>query len=196
MVNGTFKKLPGGTEIVVAPQRGGGTSTPADIHPFKVIVRQFEENGPWYWGVINNSKLFNSIAPIDDGNNITGLLGQEQSEEDPNWFEITAPDYIYIERDIEGITTKIETVGNGGNFDPDANINEAGAYVEVDTEVIPNEFKFIRKIIATAEAPENEDEPPIVTQGIKQHQLYTDIVMDGYPVAWFFDYSAGRKIFP
>lgn len=40
VVNGTFKKLPGGTEIVVAPQRGGGgSSTPATPQPWDLIVR-------------------------------------------------------------------------------------------------------------------------------------------------------------
>jgi len=39
VVNGTFKKLPGGTEIVVAPQRGGGTSTPATPQPWDLIAR-------------------------------------------------------------------------------------------------------------------------------------------------------------
>jgi len=38
VVNGTFKKLPGGTEIVVAPQRGG-TSTPATRQPWDLIAR-------------------------------------------------------------------------------------------------------------------------------------------------------------
>lgn len=38
VVNGTFKKLPGGTEIVVAPQRGG-TSTPAAPQPWDLIAR-------------------------------------------------------------------------------------------------------------------------------------------------------------
>lgn len=37
VVNGSFKKLPGGTEIIVAPQRGGGGSpTPATTHPFQI----------------------------------------------------------------------------------------------------------------------------------------------------------------
>lgn len=40
VVNGTFRKLPGGTEIVVAPQsRGGGTSTPATPQPWDLIAR-------------------------------------------------------------------------------------------------------------------------------------------------------------
>ena len=39
VVNGTFKKLPGGTEIVVAPQRGGGTSTPDTPQPWDLIAR-------------------------------------------------------------------------------------------------------------------------------------------------------------
>jgi hypothetical protein len=37
VVNGTFKKLPGGTEIVVAPQRGGGT--PITRQPWDLIAR-------------------------------------------------------------------------------------------------------------------------------------------------------------
>jgi hypothetical protein len=38
VVNGTFKKLPGGTEIVVAPQSGGG-GTPATIQPWDLIAQ-------------------------------------------------------------------------------------------------------------------------------------------------------------
>jgi hypothetical protein len=38
VVNGTFKKLPGGTEIVVAPQRGGG-GTPATPQPWDLIAQ-------------------------------------------------------------------------------------------------------------------------------------------------------------
>jgi hypothetical protein len=38
VVNGTFRKLPGGTEIVVAPQRGGG-DTPATRQPWDLIAR-------------------------------------------------------------------------------------------------------------------------------------------------------------
>jgi len=38
VVNGTFKKLPGGTEIVVAPQSAGG-GTPATIQPWDLVAR-------------------------------------------------------------------------------------------------------------------------------------------------------------
>ncbi len=37
VVNGTFRKLPGGTEIVVAPQSGGGT-TPTTRQPWDLIA--------------------------------------------------------------------------------------------------------------------------------------------------------------
>jgi hypothetical protein len=37
VVNGTFKKLPGGTEIVVAPQSGGGT--PATTQPWDLVAQ-------------------------------------------------------------------------------------------------------------------------------------------------------------
>jgi hypothetical protein len=46
VVNGTFRKLPGGTEITVAPQRGGGTSTPTTFHPFQIFSRQDPESDP------------------------------------------------------------------------------------------------------------------------------------------------------
>lgn len=39
VVNGTFRKLPGGTEITVAPQRGSGTSTPTTRQPWDLIAR-------------------------------------------------------------------------------------------------------------------------------------------------------------
>jgi hypothetical protein len=45
VVNGTFKKLPGGTEIVVAPQ-GGGTGPPATLHPFQIFSRQDPDSDP------------------------------------------------------------------------------------------------------------------------------------------------------
>jgi hypothetical protein len=45
VVNGTFRKLPGGTEITVAPQRGGGTSTPT-THPFQIFSREDPESDP------------------------------------------------------------------------------------------------------------------------------------------------------
>jgi hypothetical protein len=51
VVNGTFRKLPGGTEITVAPQRGGGSSTPSTRQPWDLIARPDPEstsNNPPY----------------------------------------------------------------------------------------------------------------------------------------------------
>jgi hypothetical protein len=46
VVNGTFRKLPGGTEITVAPQRGGGTSTTTTRQPWDLIARVDPEADP------------------------------------------------------------------------------------------------------------------------------------------------------
>jgi hypothetical protein len=46
VVNGTFRKLPGGTEITVAPQRGGGTSAPATRQPWDLIAQVDAESDP------------------------------------------------------------------------------------------------------------------------------------------------------
>jgi hypothetical protein len=43
VVNGTFRKLPGGTEITVAPQRGGG-GTPTTRLPWDLIARPDPES--------------------------------------------------------------------------------------------------------------------------------------------------------
>jgi hypothetical protein len=44
VVNGTFRKLPGGTEITVAPQRGAGT--PQVTHPFQITSFADPEGSP------------------------------------------------------------------------------------------------------------------------------------------------------
>jgi hypothetical protein len=45
VVNGTFRKLPGGTEITVAPQRGS-SSTPETTHPFQITSAPDPESNP------------------------------------------------------------------------------------------------------------------------------------------------------
>jgi hypothetical protein len=50
VVNGTFRKLPGGTEITVAPQRGGGTST-SITRPFELSIVNVSETETPEWKV-------------------------------------------------------------------------------------------------------------------------------------------------
>lgn len=64
VVNGTFRKLPGGTEITVAPQRGGG-STPATRQPWDLIARPDPEStaeNPPYLVTVQPGTL-NGILP-------------------------------------------------------------------------------------------------------------------------------------
>ena len=70
VVNGTFKKLPGGTEIVVAPQRGGGTSTPAEAHPFQITSRQDPDNENQYLVTIEPGTI-NGVLPANWSNEFT-----------------------------------------------------------------------------------------------------------------------------
>jgi len=46
VVNGTFRKLPGGTEITVAPQRGGGGAAQVTPQPWDLISRRDPESDP------------------------------------------------------------------------------------------------------------------------------------------------------
>lgn len=71
VVNGTFKKLPGGTEIVVAPQSGSG-GTPATFHPFQITSFQDPEStpeSPSYLATVRPGTI-NTLLPtgiLDDG---------------------------------------------------------------------------------------------------------------------------------
>lgn len=62
VVNGTFKKLPGGTEIVVAPQRGGGT--PATPQPWDLIARADPDNAEQYLVTVRPGTL-NGFLPTN-----------------------------------------------------------------------------------------------------------------------------------
>lgn len=66
VVNGTFRKLPGGTEITVAPQRGGG-GTAATPQPWDLIARvdpdaDPEDENPPYLVTVRPGTL-NGILP-------------------------------------------------------------------------------------------------------------------------------------
>ena len=82
VVNGTFKKLPGGTEIVVAPQSGGG-GTPATIQPWDLIAQvdpdadPEDENPPYLVrvrpgtlnGILNAAKVITDATTGRHGRN-------------------------------------------------------------------------------------------------------------------------------
>ena len=123
VVNGTFKKLPGGTEIVVAPQRGGGTSTPpqpwdliARVHPdadpededppYVVTVRPGTLNGilPSNWDIeetLPSTGLHYAKAVITtDGEAVTGVTiaidTTEPTAQEPQEFGIeTEIEYLF-----------------------------------------------------------------------------------------------------
>jgi hypothetical protein len=90
VVNGTFRKLPGGTEITVAPQRGGGTSTPT-THPFQIFSRQDPESdpeNPTYLVTVRPGTI-NALLPSDifDG---SGLKEHELSEDTMRYVVLEA----------------------------------------------------------------------------------------------------------
>ena len=186
----TVRQTGQGTAIDLAASiSGGGGGAALPPHPFKVLLRQFEEDGPWFWGVINNSKLFRDITGYAPG--LDGRLGAEASDEDPNWFQIDdGTDYIYIEYDATENTYAITSTGNGGSYNGNAFFPNEEALIGMDLTTTPATLLFARKVIATAEEPEEAGQAPIITQGIKQHQLVQDVVYQGYPVRYFFDYTS------
>lgn len=123
VVNGTFKKLPGGTEIVVAPQSGGGTpatTQPWDLvaqvdpaaapenptPPYLVRVRPGTLNGilPTNWDIEQScaaTGLFYAKAVIaTDGEAITGVTivinGTAPTVQQPVEFGVSNPvEYLF-----------------------------------------------------------------------------------------------------
>lgn len=124
VVNGTFKKLPGGTEIVVAPQ-SGGSSTPATRQPWDLIARvdpdaaPEDENPPYLvtvrpgtlngilptnWDIeeeVAGTGLFYAKAVIaTDGDSITGVTieidANPPAMQEPQLFGIQNPiEYLF-----------------------------------------------------------------------------------------------------
>jgi hypothetical protein len=124
VVNGTFKKLPGGTEIVVAPRSGGGgtpaTTQPWDLQarvdpdadpedatpPYLVRVRPGTANGilPSNWDIEEEcagTGLFYAKAVIaTDGEAVTGVSivinGTAPAVQQPVEFGIQNPvEYLF-----------------------------------------------------------------------------------------------------
>ena len=161
-------------------------------HPFKVVFKKI--NDQWHWGVIEDSKLFTDIVSVFA---IDGLLST-QSDNDTAWLPIQysgGKDYIYLQWDEENAEARIDSVGSGGTLDPEASFLAEGFPIEIDTESVPTQFQFARKIIAVAEDSADENSAPTLLQGITSHQLLQNICYAGMPAKWFFDYS-GQVISP
>ena len=118
VVNGTFRKLPSGTEIVVAPQRGGATA--AVSQPWDLIARTSESNPNQYIVTVRPGTL-NGILPSNwdeeftcantgiyyakavvatDGLSVTGVTLEidtnAPSAQDPQPFGVEASiDYLF-----------------------------------------------------------------------------------------------------
>jgi hypothetical protein len=139
VVNGTFRKLPGGTEITVAPQRGG-TSTPATRQPWDLIARvdpdanPEDENPPYLvrvqpgtlseflptnwdeeFSVDANEQRYAVAEVSTDGKAITSVEIKLQSEppsiQEPTLFALPSP--IQILFGIFANGTTFRTIGNG-----------------------------------------------------------------------------------
>jgi hypothetical protein len=91
VVNGTFRKLPGGTEIVVAPQSGGGA--PAASHPFKIASSQNPENENQYLVTVRPGTI-NTLLP-------TGIFGSGGSLQ-TNTIPKETLRYVVLEANSDG----------------------------------------------------------------------------------------------
>jgi hypothetical protein len=79
VVNGTFRKLPGGTEIVVASQRGGG-GAPLDRHPFQIASTQSPDNEDQYLVTVRPGTI-NTLLPsniLDGGGLVSTAIAKDQ----------------------------------------------------------------------------------------------------------------------
>jgi hypothetical protein len=136
--NGTFRKLPGGTEITVAPQRGGGgVATPrlpwdliavpdpestAENPPYKVTVQPGTLNSilPTNWDdefTCNATGLYYAKAVIStDGEAITGVSididTSEPQSQSPQLFGIEASIEYLFGLFSEGQTYRVVGDGN------------------------------------------------------------------------------------
>jgi hypothetical protein len=185
----TVRQTGEGTYIGLATSLSKSSTSTAIDHPFFVHVRKAADSNTYFWGVDYKSRCFKDLSPGDEGIIDGGVLTAARPENDPAWFEINAPDYLYLEYDAENDTVTIKTASIDDTFDPEADTSQEKAFLELDIEELPLAHKFSRKMIAKAEPPTGEDTAPRITQGIKSNQLLQDVLYDGNPVRWFFDYT-------
>jgi hypothetical protein len=130
VVNGTFRKLPGGTEITVAPQRGGGTSTPT-THPFQLSLVNVSETETPEWKV--------RVLPSTLAGGSSTDLGFALADDPP--YLLTAEEGIVqggitVDEDGEVTSRWLEIVASL-SADTDTNF-----YVEIGTVQEPEENVF------------------------------------------------------
>ena len=97
VVNGTFKKLPGGTEIVVAPQSGGG-GTFATKHPFQIasfVDPESNPESPSYLVTVQPGTI-NNILP-------SNIIGEESLQQ----FALSADVLKYVVLDCSAASNSL-----------------------------------------------------------------------------------------
>ncbi|NBV42277.1 hypothetical protein EBR96_05860 [bacterium] len=186
----TVREAGDATYIGLAATLATKTTTP--YHPFQVLLNKKPDDS-YVWGVHANSKVFTNLSPNLSPETIENLLPEDEDIDSESWLTIDTSntDYIYLEQNSEG-AIRIDSVGNGGSFDPEADINSQGAFIQINADEVPPEFVACRKIIAKCTI-ENPEDAPQITQGIYNNQLLQDVIYGGTLAKYFFDFSMGMK---
>jgi hypothetical protein len=170
-----------GTYISVRQTTGGGTS-PTASHPFEVLFRKDQQSEITYVGVRQGyvfSGLIQTTLP-------TGLLTDPSDDDDEGWQQADDLKYVWLEFYDGQFSVEF---GDEEDFDPTALPWDEKSVLETDDE---NEnfpvFEKARRLIAEIV---EEDGKFSALQFMKGHQTFTDVVVNGIPGGYFYEWGGG-----
>jgi hypothetical protein len=160
--------------------RGGGTS--ATTHPFQVLFRKDPQSEITYVGVRQGyvfSGLIQTTLP-------TGLLTDPSDPDDQGWQQADALKFVWLEFYDGQFSVEF---GDEEDFNPTALPWSEKSVLETDDE---NEnfpvFEKARRLIAEII---EEDEAFSALQFMKGHQTFADVVVNGIPGGYFYEWGGG-----
>jgi hypothetical protein len=179
----TVRQSGDGTYIGLAAPISSSSSATSESHPFQILTRTDPETNNTFLGVRPNSFVFfrgvDTITP-------TGLLVDPSDENDDGWTPRSSTKYIWLEFDVdEGTSIQF---GNEDDFDPRLNPFTSKSILEDNGSTAFPEFQKARRIIAEII---EEDESFTISQYMKAHQTFADVVVNGIPAGYFYEWGGG-----
>jgi hypothetical protein len=182
----TVRQSGDGTYIGLAAAITSGTASGESSHPFQILTRTSEDGNSIFIGVRPKSYVFIGITNRSDP---SGILADPSDDSDPGWQNASGKKYVWLEfvNDEEEFELSVK-FGDESEFDPDVGFWTNKGILETDGNQEFPVFKKARRIIA--EIVEENDSVRVI-QCMKGHQTFTDVVVNGIPAGYFFEWGAG-----
>jgi hypothetical protein len=182
----TVRQSGDGTYIGLAAAITSGTASGESSHPFQILTRTSSNGNSIFIGVRPKSYVFSAVNVRIEP---SGILTDASDDSDAGWQNASGKKYVWLEfvNDEEQPELSVK-FGDESEFDPEAGFWTNTSFLETDGNQEFPVFKKARRIIAEIV---EEDDSIRVIQCMKGHQTLTDVVVNGIPAGYFFEWGAG-----